>query len=202
MDSPFEAQLRSNSADLEANLVYADFLEDRGDPAADIYRWIGRGAQWWTGRHRGGAIDALRSGHETEFVLLMGWDEVARIPAEMLLFRFALWCARTVVDDCERKSAAGNVVDQDEQVHPSLLAILEENESWLAGDRSEMSEVPTSTLGSVGGWVNRVCRMAGYGVALSAAKYTSRFAEQSKISVLSFHSQTFELTRMLAQSRR
>jgi uncharacterized protein (TIGR02996 family) len=47
-EAPFHAALDENPADIAMRLVFADWLEERGDWRAEGYRWMGQHHKWPT----------------------------------------------------------------------------------------------------------------------------------------------------------
>lgn len=187
-DSGLERHLELHPFDVQTLLVYADWLEERGDRRAPFYRTLGMGGVWAFGpadRSRPRVVDALRCGVSTS-VTLANAEAEFHLDAERLLFEFSTWCAWEVVNQ------AADPPD------PRLRSLLEQNTSWLRDGSRRPSIVSDSRdLREIRGRENAVCRMAVYDVALSGAKLNSRFAEAAGFASVSYPAQNFKLMRML-----
>lgn len=190
-ENPFLDEMRRDPENKYSRLIYADWLEERGDPRAPLNRLVCSDATWYCGHDlRKSALDAMHFAWSTQVRISVA-HEFYVADASDVFHQFAIWIARQMLDI---QPEAAQHAD-----YPHFQTLLETKEAWLKSRRRRSSglqqmieqnrsnQVPAFTA----------IRLAANTTALSAAKYTSRFAQRSRLDVVSLPRQDFQLTQML-----
>lgn len=99
-EEDFDTALDRNPEDWQTRLVYADWLQERGDPRAEGYRALGTlrrfpsGWEWWTW------LGNQRLPHRTHESIGRPWWKAAYNLADYTQVKNGRWGRRKYADDC------------------------------------------------------------------------------------------------------
>ncbi len=189
-ESPFLDEMRRDPENKHSRLIYADWLEERGDPRGPLNRVVGLNASWYCGHDlRRSALDAMHFAWSTQVRVSVS-AEYFVADASRVFHQFAAWIARQIL------ASQPEVQAHDDYQHFQRLMVAKQ--AWLDRriraeklqqliDQNRSRAVPAFTA----------IRLAANTTSLSAAKHTSRFAQKSRIETVSLQRQDFQLTQML-----
>jgi uncharacterized protein (TIGR02996 family) len=207
-EEPFIEEMSRNPESRDMRLIYADWLEEQGDPRGRINRLIGTDAIWFCGHNqRKSALDAMHFAWDTQIRVFNGSQHYVA-EASQVFHEFAIWIVRELLDEDPKAI--------DHPSFPHFESLLVAKQVWMIEEAEQKKglqrligtlkrQVPSSELQSmIDSNLSRdipdaciAIRLAANTTALCAVKYTSRFAQKTRLDRVSLPQQDFQLTQML-----
>lgn len=207
-EDPFIDEMSRHPENRDMRLIYADWLEEHGDPRGPINRLIGTDAIWYCGHNqRKSALDAMHFAWDTRVRVFNGSLHYVAEASEVF-HQFALWIVQELIDEAPEVTTHPTFQHFEKLMVAKQVWMIEEaNQKTrlkrLLGNRNR--EVSSSQLQEMidsnrSREIPDACiaiRLAANTTALCAAKYTSRFAQKTRLERVSLPRQGFQLTQML-----
>lgn len=207
-EDPFIDEMSRHPENRDMRLIYADWLEEQGDPRGPINRLIGTDAIWFCGhKQRKSALDAMHFAWDTQMRVFNGRQHFVAEASEVF-HQFAIWIVQELIDEDPQATKHPAFSHFESLFVAKQVWIIEESKtrkglgSLLSSTKRDVSSSKLQSMIDT----NRsrdipdaciAIRLAANTTALCAAKYTSRFAQKTRLDRVSLPQQDFQLTQML-----